>query len=143
MSVQFQVSQVIDRPVATVFDFTVREHVRNHPRWDPYMELEQVTEGPIKVGTIIRRRNSHSGSPVEGAMEVVEFEPDHAVAWVIHDGNVETRARTTFESLSNDRTNMTVHIELPHMDETTDTEPMAINIQRSFQNIKQLIETET
>lgn len=35
MPVQLQVSQVIDRPVARVFHFIAREHVRNHPRWDP------------------------------------------------------------------------------------------------------------
>ena len=79
MSVQLQVSQVIDRPVAKVFHFLADEHVRNHPRWDPDMELEQISEGPIGVGTMIRRRNSHSGTPVEGTMEVVEFEPNRVM----------------------------------------------------------------
>ena len=84
MSVQFQASQVIDRPVAKVFHFYAHEHVRNHPRWDPDMQLEQVSDGPIGVGTIIRRRNTHFGTPVEGTMEVVEFEPDRAFGVVIH-----------------------------------------------------------
>jgi len=66
MSVKVQVSVVIDRSVAEVFRVFAREHVRNHPRWDPFMQLEQVTDGPIGVGTIIKRINSHSGSPVEG-----------------------------------------------------------------------------
>jgi hypothetical protein len=35
MSVQVQVSQVIDRSVDKVFSFFAREHVKNHPRWDP------------------------------------------------------------------------------------------------------------
>jgi hypothetical protein len=55
MSLRVQVSEVIDRPVAEVFHFYAREHVRNHPRWDPDMQLEQVSDGPIGVGTIIRK----------------------------------------------------------------------------------------
>ena len=50
------------------------------------MQLEQVSDGPIGVGTVIRRRNTHSGTPVDGTMEVVEFEPDRAMGVVIHDG---------------------------------------------------------
>ena len=73
-----EVTQTIDRPVATVFDFYARDHVRNHPRWDPMMELEQITDGPIGVGTVIRRRHSHFGDPVDGLMEVTEFEENHA-----------------------------------------------------------------
>jgi hypothetical protein len=71
MSVQLQVSQLIDRPVDKVFHFFAHEHVRNHPRWDPDIELEQISDGPIGVGTMIRRRNTHSGTPVEGTMEEV------------------------------------------------------------------------
>ena len=48
MSVKVQVSGVIDRSVAEVFRFQAIEHIRNHPRWDPYMQLEQVTDGPIE-----------------------------------------------------------------------------------------------
>jgi hypothetical protein len=77
-NVKVEVSQTIDRPVATVFGFYAHDHVRNHPRWDPKMELEQVTDGPIGVGTVIRRRNTHFGDPVDGTMEVTEFEENHA-----------------------------------------------------------------
>jgi len=39
-----EVSQVIDRPISTVFCFYAHDHVRNHPRWDPMMELEQISD---------------------------------------------------------------------------------------------------
>jgi hypothetical protein len=42
------VSQVIDRAVADVFRFCAVDHVRNHPLWNPDLELEQVSEGPIE-----------------------------------------------------------------------------------------------
>jgi hypothetical protein len=87
-----EVSEVIDRLVAEVFRFYAHEHVRNHPRWDPDMELERVSEGSVGVGTVIRRRHTHSGIPVEGTMEVVESEADRAFGVVIRDGPVEIRA---------------------------------------------------
>jgi hypothetical protein len=67
--------------VKDVWRFVAVEHVRNHPRWDPDMELEQVTEGPIGVGTLIRRRNTHSDTPVEGTMEVVKLTRSGSWLW--------------------------------------------------------------
>ncbi len=143
MSVQVQVSQVIERPVAVVFHFLAHEHVRNHPRWDPDMELEQMSEGPIGVGTMIHRRNSRSGTPVEGTMEVVEFEPNRAFGTLIHDGAVEMRGRTTFEAVDDNRTSITVMVELPGMDESMDKSFLISRMERSVQNMKQLIESES
>jgi uncharacterized protein YndB with AHSA1/START domain len=142
MSVRLQVSQVIDRPVAKVFHFLAREHVRNHPRWDPDIELEQVSEGTIGVGTVIRRRNSRSGTPVEGTMEVVEFEPNRAFGTVIHDGPVEMRGRTTFEPEGDDQTTITIIVDLPGMNESMDKSFLTSRMERSVQNMKRLIESE-
>jgi hypothetical protein len=141
MSVQLQVSESIDRPVANVFHFFAEEHVRNHPRWDPFMRLEQVSDGPIGVGTIIKRINSRSGTPVEGTMEVVEFEPNRAIGMTIHDGPVEMRGRTTFETVTDGQTTLTINVEIPSMDESMEG-MMSGAIQKSLQNIKQLIESE-
>jgi hypothetical protein len=141
MSVQLQVWESIDRPVANVFHFFAEEHVRNHPRWDPFMRLEQVSDGPIGVGTIIKRINSRSGIPVEGTMEVVEFEPNRAIGMIIHDGPVEMRGRTTFEAVSDGQATLTINVEIPSMDESMGG-MMTAAIQKSLQNIKQLIESE-
>ena len=141
MSIRVQVSEVIDQPVATVFRFLAIEHVRNHPRWDPFMQLEQVTNGPIGVGTIIKRINSRSGRPVEGTMEVVQFEPDRAIGMITHDGPVEIHGRATFEAVGEDQTILTMHVEIPGMDESM-ASMMTSAIQKSLQNIKQLVESE-
>lgn len=141
MSVRVQVSRVIDRPVADVFQFYASEHVRNHPRWDPDMQLEQVSDGPIGVGTIIRRCHTHSGAPVEGTMEVVEFEPDRAFGVVIHDGPAETRGRVTFEAESQERTTLTISAEFADMDESMESWTTNL-VDRSARNIKRLIESE-
>lgn len=141
MSVRVQVSAVIDRPVADVFHFYAHEHVINHPRWDPDMQLEQVSDGPIGVGTIIRRLNTHSGNPVEGTMEVVEFEPNRTFGVIIHDGPSETRGRVTFKTESQKQTTLTINAEFADMDESMESWITSL-VERSAGNIKNLIESE-
>jgi hypothetical protein len=142
MPVQIQVSQMIDRPVDRVFHFCAYEHIRNHPRWDPDMKLEQISEGPIGVGTVIHRLNSRSGTPIEGTMEVVEFEPNRAMGTIIHDGSTEIRGRMVFEAVSDNQTKLTTIVELPGMDESMDKSFLLSRLERSGQIRKQLIESE-
>jgi len=143
MPVQIQVSQMIDRSVDKVFSFFAREHVRNHPRWDPDIELWLDSDVPLEIGTIIHRRNRRSGTPVEGTMKVVEMEPNRVFATVIHDGPVEIRGRTLFEAVGENQTKLTMNVELPGMDASMDTSFLTSRMERSIQNIKQLIESET
>jgi uncharacterized membrane protein len=142
MAVQIQYSQMIDRPVEKVFHFMVDEHVRNHPRWDKDIELWLESDSPIEVGTIIHRRNSRSGTPVEGRMEVVEYEPNQAFSTVIYDGPVEIRGRITFEPEGDDRTTVTMFIELPHMDDSMDTSFLMSRLEETGNIRKRLIESE-
>jgi hypothetical protein len=141
MAVNVQVSTVVNRPVAEVFQFYAVDHVRNHPRWDPDMELEQVSEGPIGVGTIIRRRNTHFDTSVEGKMEVVEFEPNRAMGVRIQDGPSETRGRMTVKAASPERTKLTISAEFPDMDESMENRITGL-VERTARNIKHLIESE-
>ena len=142
MALQLESSQVIDRPVDSVFHFFAVEHVRNHPRWDPDIELWLDSDSPIGVGTIISRRNKRSGTPVEGTMEVVEFELNRVIAMVIHDGPAEMRGRTTFEALSDNQTKLTTIIDIPGMDASADKTFLNSKLERSAQIRKQLMESE-
>jgi hypothetical protein len=141
MSVTVEVSEVIDRPLVDVFRFFADDHVRNHPRWDPEMELEQESEGPVAVGTRIRRRATRGGTTVEGTMEVVEYEPNRAFGMVIHDGPMEMRGRATFEAADQNRTTLAMSVEIPGADESMDTSSMTASMRRSLGNIKRLIES--
>jgi uncharacterized protein YndB with AHSA1/START domain len=142
MALQFESSQVIDRPIDKVFHFFAVEHVRNHPRWDPDIELWLDSDSPIGVGTIIRRRNKRSGTPVEGTMQVVEFEPNRVIAMIIHDGPAEMRGRTTFEAIGDNQTKITTMIDIPGMDENADKTFLNSRLERSAQIRKQLMESE-
>ncbi len=90
---------------------------------------------------MIRRRNSRSGTPVEGTMEVVEFEPNRAFGVVIHDGPIEMRGRAQFEAVGENQSNMTTIVDLPGIDESMDKSFLISRLERSGQNIKQLMES--
>jgi hypothetical protein len=134
-----EVAQVVERPVADVFHWYADEHVRNHPRWNPDLDLWLGSDAAIGVGTIIRRRNRMWGTAIEGTMEVVEYERDRAIGAVIHEGPVEVRGRATFEPVGSDRTNLTISAEFP---ESIDASLMRKGMERSLVNIKNLIEDE-
>ena len=138
MTVRIEVSEVIDLPVGEVFSFYADNHVRNHPRWDPDIELWLDEDQPLGVGTIIRRRNSRSGTPVEGTMEVVEFERDRAFGVVINDGPMNVPGRATFESLEPTVTKLTVTADFP-VDDSME-EMLATAMKRSTTNIKLLMQ---
>lgn len=142
MTAYYKHTTLIDRPVAAVFDFHARNHVKNHNRWDPDIELWQDVEAPLEVGSIIRRRNSRSGTPVEGTMEVTEFEPDHVVEMLIHDGPAVMKGRVTYEAVNDHQTRMTTYIEIPGMDDSMDKTFLNSRLERSGQNQKRLIESE-
>jgi hypothetical protein len=141
MAVRIEVSEEIDRPVPVVFNFYAKDHVRNHPRWDPDIELWRTSDEPLGLGTIIQRRNSRSGTVVEGTMEVVEYEPNRAFGAVVREGGMEIYGRATFEEVSEVRTRLTISANMP-IDESI-KDRMTGLVQRSIRNIKELIEAET
>ena len=131
----------IDRPIADVWRWYAMDHVPNHPRWDPDTQLEQLTPGPIQLGTRIRRRNTRWGTPVEGEMEITEWEPERVLGTHIRDANMEIHGRATFQSLSQRETLLTVEIEVPGLDDAK-ADVMRERMSRTAENIKQLVEAE-
>jgi hypothetical protein len=142
MAVTIQGSQTIDRPVSIVFHFYADEHVRNHPRWDPDIHLENPSGEPLRVGTLLKRQNTRSGTLVEGSMQVVEFERDRLIGMLIHDGPAEMRGRAVFESTEGNRTRITVSVDIPAMDAGADTSFIKGRLQHSVDTLKRLIESE-
>jgi len=118
-----------------VFHFCAHEHACSHPRWDPDIELWLENNGPIGVGPIFHRRNGGSGTPAEGTMEVVEFEPNRVIGMIIHDSPAEIRGRTPFGNVSDNQTTVTTIIELPGMDESMDNSFLISRLERSGNNI--------
>jgi hypothetical protein len=107
------------------------------------MELRQLTEGPIGVGTRIQRRHTRVGVPIEGMMEVVEFQPERAMGAVIHDntptGPLEVHSRMTAEPIGENRTVLTIDLDVPAMAASMDPSM----VEASLTKMKELIEAET
>jgi hypothetical protein len=138
MVVSIEVSEVIEQPVSTVFTFYADHQVQNHPRWDPDMELWRDSDEPLGVGSIIQRRNSRSGTPVEGTMEVVEFERDRSFGVLINDGPMQIPGRALFEALGPNTTKLIVRADFP-IDESM-KDQLSTAMKRSVTNIKRLME---
>jgi uncharacterized protein YndB with AHSA1/START domain len=141
MAFSIEVAEVIEQPVDKVFAFYADDHVKNHPRWDPNIELWLEDEEPIQVGTVIHRRNSRSGKPVEGTMEVTEFERDQAMAVVTHDGPMRVTGRATFDAVGPDTTKLTIRVEFPLEDSMKSM--LSSSMKQSLTNIKSMLETPT
>ncbi len=75
-------------------------------------------------------------------MEVVEFEPHRVFGMVIHDGPAVMTGRTTFEDAGDNRTKISMVIEIPGMDEAADTSFLVSRLERSARTRKQLMEAE-
>lgn len=139
---QVEVSTVINKPVATVWEFYAVNHVENHPRWDPTLELEATSDDPVGLGTVIKRRATRFGKTTEGTMEIIEFEPEKAFRVRTQDGPMTINGWVLFESVSGTETRISLGGEFPGMGDSMEANirPM---MELSAANIKALIESET
>ena len=135
------VSVTVHRPVDLVWRWYAVDHVRNHPRWDPDMELEQITDGPLRLGSRIRRRNTHFEQPVEGEMVIVEWEPRRTMGVEIRDENLHAGGRVAFEKLESGGTRLIIETDLPGIDEGT-VQRIQPLMERTARNIRDLIEAD-
>ena len=135
---QLEASERIDRPAATVFDFIGFHHVANHHRWDPEVQLQQLTKGPIGVGTVIRRRSTHYGEAIDDVMECVEFDPPSAIGLLVRGGPVEIHARMSVQADGPHRSLLTIGVDLPSADIPMDPRLL----EETTQRIKDLIESD-
>jgi hypothetical protein len=135
--VKLDVSESIHRPPADVFRFVATDHVKNHPRWDPQLSLVQETPGPIGVGTRIHRSRSGE-APVEGEMDIIEFDPDRRMGAVIRDGPMELRSWMTIEPEGDAASRLTITVE----SDDAPLDMMKEPIKASLPRIKEMVEGE-
>ena len=135
------VSTTIAKPIAEVWRWYAVDHVRNHPRWDPEIELELMSPGPIGLGTRISRRNRHFEVPIDGEMQIVKWEPEHVMGAQIHDANFDSAGRVTFEKLGEATTRLTIESDFPGIDEAT-AQVIRPRMERTAQNVRSLMESD-
>ena len=101
---------VITRPVETVFDFVADE--RNEPRFNPQMlRAEQISPGPIGLGTRFRAEAARRGRPVEMFIEFTVFERPRRLASSTRLSGMEVHGALIFDTVP-EGTRMRWHWEL-------------------------------
>ncbi len=96
--VRVETSVVIKRPVEEVFKFM--ENPANDLRWQAgILESEQISEGPIGVGTTMRSASTFLGQRLESTVEVTEHEPNKKIAIKSLSGTIPIEASYTFEAV--------------------------------------------
>lgn len=138
---EIQEPTVIERPLATVWDFCIVHHVENHPRWDPSVELEAPSDDPIRVGSVIKRRTTRFGTTTEGTMEITELEPMRIMRVLSQDGPMRINGWMLFEAIDEDTTRFTRGGDFPDI---TDEQAGTIRtmMRETGRTIKELIEAE-
>ena len=139
---KLEASVEIERPISAVWGWYAVDQVRNHPRWNPDLELEQISDGPMGLGTKIRRRNAMGGTPVDGEMEITEWEPPHAVATSIRDGDVRTWGKALLEERGPARTYLMISADMPWLEDPERARFIQSMMERSVANMKRMMETE-
>jgi hypothetical protein len=88
----------ITRPADLVFDFVADE--RNEPRFNPRLTLvEQISAGPIGLGTRFRATTTSMGRNAEMVIEFTAFERPRRLSSATHMSAMEMIGTLTFESI--------------------------------------------
>ena len=87
---------VINRPVEEVFDFVADE--RNEPRYNPEMHrAEQISDGPIGVGTRFRAETVSRDRTVEMVIEFTGYERPRRLEEIAHMSSMDLQGSLTFD----------------------------------------------
>lgn len=90
---------VINRPVEEVFDFVADE--RNEPRYNAQMlHAEQMSSGPIGVGTRFQAESKTMGRPVAMTIEFTAYERPRRLTSQTHLSTMDIQGTLTFDPVS-------------------------------------------
>jgi hypothetical protein len=94
---QYEVSTLINRPLAEVFQFVT--NVANQPRWQSSsLENTQLTPGPMAAGVTTQHVGKWLGRRYVSKGLVTEFEPNSRWAYKSLDGPYQLEMRYRFET---------------------------------------------
>ena len=75
-------SILLECPARQAFKFIGENLFLNYPRWSPEVkELEQITNGPVCLGTIARQVRVDQGHRSESKFRITIYEPDRRLAF--------------------------------------------------------------
>ena len=91
-------SALIDRPQKDVFAFVADPN--NMSKWNSaVVSLEQVTPGPVAVGSKFKSVGEMMGRRIEGEMQVTAYEPDSKCGFQINAGPMQVNITLNFKTV--------------------------------------------
>ncbi len=87
----------IKRPVDEVFAYTT--DANNWPKWQPFPDAEQTSQGPVGVGTTFKGSIHLMGRTMEWTAKAVEYELNKKLGKDIISGPLANEQRNTYESI--------------------------------------------
>lgn len=96
--INFNTGIMIDKPVHDVFTFITNPD--NMPKWNSsVVSMEQITPGPVGMGTKFKNVGEMMGRHIEGEMQVVAFEPDSKYGFQMNAGPAKVNVVLTFKTV--------------------------------------------
>ncbi len=81
-SVVGKANTLVKSPCKTIFSFVGANFIKNYPRWSPeVVDLESLTDGSVKVGTMCRQVRVDQGRRSESTFKVTIFQPDKRICF--------------------------------------------------------------
>ena len=137
----------INQTQQNVFDFIVRDFTSNYRRWSPeVLQLEMLTEGPIRVGSQARQIRMDQGRKSDTTFRVVSLQDPSVVTFAESSNQFQSSYQLrTFD----DQTVLTFSFELIRLEFYMRPFEKLIRVaiqdgaDRVARNIKMLIESDT
>ncbi|WP_292992472.1 polyketide cyclase [Nitrosomonas sp.] len=138
---------IIQTPSEKLFNFIGNDLLINYPRWSPEVkELEKLTDGPIKLGTLCRQVRIDQGNRSESTFKVKFFDVG---ARICFEGvSNPYRCDYVIESVNTSDSRITFIFELLSLDLHVRPFEKLVRIavqdgtERTVKNIKKLIEAD-
>lgn len=110
MTVKFEKSVVISRPVEDVFDFMADPE--NDMKWQSgVLDSRKTSEGPKGVGTTEESEIQFLGRRIKSTLEVTQYEPNRKIQYKTTSGPIPFEAKYILNSLADGDTKVTIDAE--------------------------------
>jgi len=94
--INLDLGTLIDKPVKDVFAFVA--NLNNMSKWNSaVVSLQQITPGPIGVGTKFKSVGEMMGRRIEGEVQVTAYEPDTKTGFQMQAGPVQVNVTIAFK----------------------------------------------
>ncbi|HKY54532.1 MAG TPA: SRPBCC family protein [Anaerolineales bacterium] len=94
--INLDLGTLIDRPVKDVFAFVA--NLNNMPKWNSaVVNVQQITPGPVDVGTKFKSVGEMMGRRIEGEVQVKVYEPDTKTGFQMQAGPVQVNVTIMFK----------------------------------------------